>query len=378
VTGTVIDAETSALLADVIVRVEGTALSAVTDALGVFTLAGVPAGVRTLVLTHLGYGERTGAVTVVAGGAVTVRIRLSRRVVELAPVVVEVLTETGQRRVTSGHAINEIERSEIEAAARIGLDLGELLRQGMPGVRVRERDALGAGYCVEYRGGVGSGRSCRDVTVYMDGVRISTPAFLYQSLRLDDVERLELLSPGEAGTRYGGAAAFGILIVETRQGPRPAARAVVPAAGSGSDWSLERQSYPYLRVLGSAILANAVGLGLGIVVADRCLRISDSGLPALRTKCGAMTTMGSGFLSLGLPSFSGSVAARWAGSTERSRGRALPAALLGTLTVAAGYLLIVQGESEGSQLTPAVGGVILTVGTPLVLTGADRLLRTLR
>ncbi len=58
------------------------------------------------------------------------------------------------------------------------------------------------------------------------------------------------------------------------------------------------------------------------------------------------------------------------------RRRFMPAALLGTITAATGYLLIVEGE-EGVPGRLA-GTIILTAGPPIMATFADRLFRALR
>jgi hypothetical protein len=81
---------------------------------------------------------------------------------------------------------------------------------------------------------------------------------------------------------------------------------------------------------------------------------------------------------IGLPSVSGSIAASWAGSTDRSKGRILPSALLGTLSAAGGYLLYANGKSNDSQFSTTAGILLVTVGTPVLTTFGDRMFRSLR
>ena len=85
-----------------------------------------------------------------------------------------------------------------------------------------------------------------------------------------------------------------------------------------------------------------------------------------------------GFMGLGLPAVGGTLAARRAGATERSRGRMLPAAVFGTMASAAGYLFLVEGESRDSKAAVGAGALVLAVGTPLLVTFSDRLFRALR
>jgi hypothetical protein len=273
--------------------------------------------------------------------------------------------------------MNEILRPEIDQAVRMGLNLGELLRQGMPSVFVRGGTR---GSCVEYRGGTAGGRLCREVAVFIDGVQVSAPSLVYPTMPLQDIERLEMLSPGEAGARYGLAAGWGVLLIETRTGKRPTAvaRDADPLM-LGANWSEEAQPYRWKRVFGSSLVANGVGLGLAVVVANQCLELRDSGLLGVNAKCNGLVTVSTGFLTLGLPSVAGSLAAGWAGSTERSRGRLLPAAILGALSAATGYVLVVEGGTGGRRGAAwTTGAVLLTVGTPMVTTVSDRIFRALR
>jgi hypothetical protein len=246
------------------------------------------------------------------------------------------------------------------------------------GARVNPLGRMG-GYCVEYRASFARPNEyCRAVAVFLDGVRINAPGNLYTTLPLNDIERIELLSPAEAGARYGNAGGFGVLVIETRQGPRVArspgsAQRLVP----GFDWSLESQPYRWPRVLGASIVGNSVGLGVGMLLVDQCLSMI-GGSSLLRSRCDAISTVGVSFLTLVLPSAAGSLAARWAGSTDRSRGRIVPSAVFGMLTVASGFLLFVQGRGADSDAARTAGAFVLTVGAPLVLTLGDRAFRALR
>ncbi len=377
ISGRVVDRESLKPISQVAVSIRGTERRTLTDAEGAFRLTAVPLGERFLVVTHIAYGEYAESVVVPGDRVLQLQVLLSRQAIQLTPLVLEAPTELERRRRTSGNAFNEILRVEVEDAARRGLDLGRLLRDGMPGIRVNAVGRQGTSYCVEYRLSGAPRETCRAVSVYLDGVQVSAPSSLYSTLPLEQIERLELLSPSEAGARYGSAGGFGVLLIETRQGPRVARAGTRERLVPGFDWSLEQQPYRWTRVLGASLVGSAVGLGVGLLVADQCLRVS-AGTAMLRSRCGPLATMGSGFITVALPGVAGSVAAQWAGSTQRSQGRIVPSALLGTLAVAAGYLLLVQGEGADSDAARTAGAIVLTIGAPLILTLGDRAFRALR
>ena len=143
------------------------------------------------------------------------------------------------------------------------------------------------------------------------------------------------------------------------------------------DWSLETKPYPWAKVLGSTFLANAAGFGIGQLLTDRCFG-DDTGY-GNSYRCGAPASLGTRVAGVMLPIVAGSFAARWAGTTDRSRGRLIPAAILGSITGAAGYLMFVdEGGSGGSDDGRVVGALLMTVVTPLVTVFSDRLFRVLR
>ncbi len=368
--GTILDQARGTPVADVIVVVQGTLVGTSTGADGRFSLV-LPAGNHTLVVRHLAYGEHTQSVTVNAGGRHNVQIKLSEQAIELAPLVVEAQTDLDRRRRSSGTHINEILRPEIDDASRRGLGLGEMLRQGMPSVEVR-------GNCVEYRGGRRGAGGCREIHVILDGVPVSSPSMLVATMPLQDIERMEMLSPAEAGAIYGAFSGFGVLLIETRRGPVRERLREQGTMLAATDWSLETTSYDWSRVMASSFAGNALGVATGMIVGDICLKVSKTDFSGLRTKCDPISTMAAGFFMLGIPGFTGGTAARWAGTTERSRGRLVPSALLSTLTVASGYLIWVEGKTTKSHATQVVGMTMLFAGTPLITAFSDRFFRALR
>jgi hypothetical protein len=261
----------------------------------------------------------------------------------------------------------------------MGLSLGQLLGQEMAGVRVRG-GSFGPNTCVEFRGAVNLDGLCNEVSVFLDGVPVTVPGALFATMPIHEIERMEVMSPGQAGALYGSVGGAGVLLIETRRGVRPEDnRRRNDELLFGFDWSQEAQAYPWLRVAGSSLVGNALGLGVALVTAEQCFEVRARGILSVQTaRCNAVTTMLAGFVSLALPAAAGSYAARWAGGTGRSRGRVLPGLIVGTISAAGGYLLLVRGQGTDSEVASTAGAVILTVGTPILLTLSDRVLRILR
>lgn len=67
VSGTVRDAETGEAILGANIIIEGTTIGAATDLDGVYTIAGVPPGTRTLLVTYTGYRNGTVSVNINAG-----------------------------------------------------------------------------------------------------------------------------------------------------------------------------------------------------------------------------------------------------------------------------------------------------------------------
>ncbi len=372
-TGRVLERQNSQPIADVVVRLHDLGVSTVTDAAGMFRFEVVPEGAHILVVEHLAYGEQSREVAVSPGEDLRLDVRLAPRTIELAPLVVEAVTERERRRISTGHSVNEVGPAQLSEAARRGLGLSDVIAQHLPGLRVRSGRT---GSCVEYRSTSAQG-GCNDVSIYVDGVRSAVPSLLYFSMPLDDIARVELLSPLQASTRFGMAAGGGALLVETKTGPQRVREAASEDLISGFDWSLEEERYGWERVFASSFVGNAVGLAVGLGLANRCLEI-DTGLGGLRPRCPSVLTTSTGILALALPSAAGGFSAGWAGRTSRSRGRFLPAALGSAMAATAGYLLLIEGKSNESRPAQTAGIVLLTVGTPLMTTVADRIFRVLR
>jgi len=343
------------------------------DDQGRFVIEGVPQGEVQVTFEHLAYGVHTRVVTVAADRTSVLSVGIDPQALELDAIIVETLSELEERRLTTGFSINEIGPERIDLAARSGQDLAELLESALPGVDTRS--GMGNGVCVTYRAirSGNSGGECDGVEVRLDGVPIADPAYIYRSMPLRDIERVEILSPAQAGARYGMRTGQGVLLIETKSG-RDRYRADLSRYVTGWNWEAEQEPYPWFRVLGTSLLTTAATVTLSLSMADDCFETPEDKPLALRTACGPMGTAGASIGSIILPSVAGGLAVRWAGTTERSRGRFVPSMVLTSITAVGGYLLMLRGEGA----TQTAGAVVLYLGIPLSQTFADRVLRILR
>ena len=380
--GRILDQDTFQPVAGVVVRitVPDGILQEISSPSGTFLVDDVPVGERVVVMEHIAYGEYAQHVGVEQGRDVRIEAFMSPRAIQFQPVVVEALSEVERRRLASGFSVNEIPAEEIEQAARSGQHLGDLLRGGMSGIRVRGGSRGGDRLCVEYRRS-GAGE-CGEIAVYLDGVAVADPGQIYSSLSLNDIDRVEVLSPLEAVIRYGDRGARGALLVESRLPSLPERQNPFRTSSRrGYDWSLEEESHPSAKVLGSTVLANALGVGLGYLALKQCVGTvaTDHGRQ-FDTQCGALTTMSTGVFALSLPGAVGSMAATRSGSTRRSRGRFFHVAMSGLISTTIGYVMLMHGEDpEYDNNALRIGGLLtMTVGTPLLLTISDRFFRSIR
>ena len=374
-TGSIRGRVTSAGVAPVLgvsVSVEGVE-PVLTNDDGIFVLLAVPTGPHELTLEHVAYGRHSRSVFVETGVELALDVAISTQVIELSPLVVETLTDLSRRRISSGAAINEVTLPEISLAARSGLNLSQLLQNSLAGVDVRT-GRLGE-MCVTYRAirSDNNRGDCDGVSVILDGVPIADPSYIYTSIPLSDIERVEMISPGQAGVRYGMRRGQSVLLIETKRAEAERVRDMSRLM-TGFDWTGEQEPYPMWKVFGSTFLANAAGVGVGLALANRCFSTPESASLALRTQCRALATVGASILSVTLPAIGGSIAARLAGQTERSHSRVGPTAVTAGIVLTGGYLLLISG-GDGSDVA---GALLLSVGVPAFLTLADRVFRIQR
>ncbi|GJG86856.1 hypothetical protein tb265_20370 [Gemmatimonadetes bacterium T265] len=192
----------------------GTAAAATVDADGTFTLAGLPAGTRTLEVRAIGFAVRRVAVDLAPGRAGTVDVRMNGTVASLDPVTVY-----GKASPASLQLREFLERRRHSAFGRF-LTAEDLERwhpvqvtdalQGMPGLQIAPNGRLGN--TILGRGKNGSG-SCR-ATVVLDGTALPPGDEIDQYLSPQQVGGIEVYAdPAFAPPEYGDARMTGCSIV---------------------------------------------------------------------------------------------------------------------------------------------------------------------
>jgi TonB-linked SusC/RagA family outer membrane protein len=232
VTGAVTDSASHRPLPGVQIRIEGTALRAVTDDSGRFRISGVPVGDHTLTARRLGYslGRQRLAVT-------TDKESLADFVLTVVPTTLEqvVTTVTGaQRRVELGNVIGTINADSVMREAPI-TSLTSLINARVPGAQVvLDNGIAGSSPRVRIRG-LNSFTVSNQPLLVVDGVRVeNSTATLgsgytlgigygqtsgrFNDLNPEEIESIEIVKGPSAATLYGTDAANGVIVVRTKRG----------------------------------------------------------------------------------------------------------------------------------------------------------------
>lgn len=387
VPGVVIDVATGRGIPDVILRVVGTDVSAATDGDGRFVLRGLTGGQWTLRVDHLAYGSHEHRIAVEPGQTVELQVRLAAEAIELEALVVEAETTRTRAERAQGSSLHVVDRAQIEAALGTSRHLGDLIRQTVPGIRLRQSNNLaGTDVCLEFRSAATISlmqtRSCNHPMVLVDGVPVSNPNYLYGTMGLQNIERIQMIPPGEAGARYGTGSLYGVLLVETRNpgtdrtGGDRRASPVDLRRRSAFDWGQDPAGHNLLRTSAGAFLGNAAGLAAGLAIGGRCIAVDDK--DQIVTSCGKVGDVSAILAAMLLPAAASALGARWGGATATSRGRLLPAVLGAGMMLFPGYAFSMATVGGGSEVANTVGAAMLVVGTPVLVTLADRMFRKLR
>ncbi len=335
--GTVLDAATGAPVANATIWMEvraaaGASVTApqrggvLTGADGRFRLGGVPAGLVVLHVEHIAYGRHAHPLEVDGEGTGLVLISVSPVAIELEPVLVDAESTWGLGGRSSPSSRNVIPRSVIAASASSGVSLGDFLGREVAGIYMRRSAQVGGAVCIEFRGARREDGLCRPPEVYMDGTAVPNPLDLFGYLSLDGLERIQVVSAAEAGTRFGPNSGWGVLLLETRRtGPEvapgiPLVRRRVEPLGA-VDWSYELTPYPWARVYVTAFAGNALGLAAASAVMSQCMDLGTRRFYRGDDACGAGLLLASGVVMSVLPALGGALGARFGGATSRSLGR---------------------------------------------------------
>lgn len=376
VRGRVVEAGSARAVRDAEVSLDGTTHEVATDANGLFRLRGVSPGLHVVRVRHLAYGEFTGQIDLRAIRQVSLMVRLSQRAIELEPIVVRATPGAGDTRGT-GNAVSQIDRDEIEAVMGSAKHIGDVLQQYVSSIQVRRPgNRSGAPLCIEFRAprSLLDPNSCHPPAVYMDGVRMASPAMVWGGVPVETLQSIEVMPAGAAGAVYGTGTSFGVMRIRTRSAAADLAPPTLAPTRDVYDWSLETRPYPWLKVAGASLLGNAAGLALGALAGSGCVNVG-AGEVFRNSDCGTAAAAGSRAAMVGLPAVGSALAARWAGRTDLSRGRLLPHVFGAALILVPGYFLASAEPELGQTAKNSVGDAFVYVGMPIMATVLDRLFR---
>ncbi|MBI1808250.1 MAG: SusC/RagA family TonB-linked outer membrane protein [Gemmatimonadetes bacterium] len=262
------------------VAIVGTTIGGLTGADGKATLRAVPAGVQTVRVLRVGYGEQKRTVTVENGRTVAVDVALSAVAVNLTPVVTTATGET--RRVEIGNAVASIDVTRLKENSPV-TNMNDLLNARTPGVLVTPSTQTGSGSRIRIRG-TSSLSLTNDPIYVIDGVRMTggTNTSLFTGdaqagrvgdINPEDIENIEIVKGPSAATLYGTDAANGVVVITTKKGRAGQARwNVYEENGELTD----RNPYPW----NYTIAGHSPGLtayrecGLPLISAGTCVKDS--------------------------------------------------------------------------------------------------------
>ena len=233
IVGQVTDASTRQALAGALIQVEGTSLAANADRDGRYRIAGVPAGLHTVVARRIGYVPGRQTVTAAGGLSNTVNFLLQATATSLDQVVVTG-TAGEQSRREIGNAVSTISAAE-ELSKSEAPNLTALLNARAPGVSIGQTTGrLGSGPNIQIRGVSSLGLN-NNPLIYIDGVRVNNTTgggptgsgFGSQNSQIagrlddispDEIESIQIIKGPAAATIYGTEAANGVIQIITKKG----------------------------------------------------------------------------------------------------------------------------------------------------------------
>jgi TonB-dependent receptor len=260
VSGSVADSTTRAPLAGALITVEGTTLTAATDRAGRFLLVGVPAGMRTILVSYLGHVDQRADVNVTGDRTLPVEVQLARTsfsetVVVTADPIGEGQAQALNQQRTALNITNVVSADQIgsfpdpnaaEAASRI------------PGVSIA-RDQ-GEGRYVLIRG-----TEARLNSTMIDGERIPAPEGDLRQVALDAVpaDQLQSIEVSKAVTPDMDADSIGgaVNLVTKQAVARPTA--LFTAAGGYNGLQRSSGQRQFSGTLGRRFAGGRLGVLVG-------------------------------------------------------------------------------------------------------------------
>ncbi|GAB3636180.1 TonB-dependent receptor [Hymenobacter arcticus] len=222
VSGRVTDAKNEGI-PGVTVLIDGTSVGGSTNADGTYTISGVPAGARTLVISFVGYSTSRQPVTVVAGQTSNVAAqKLSENATALGEAVVVGYGTQRKQDVTG--AVTTVTTKDFVKGQVTNPE--QLVQGKIAGVQITTAGgAPGAATTIRIRGG-SSLNASNDPLIVIDGVPVdnsqgagvsgaSNPLSL---INPNDIETFTVLKDASATAIYGSRASNGVILITTKKG----------------------------------------------------------------------------------------------------------------------------------------------------------------
>ena len=218
VTGRVVDKQGQALPGATVV-VEGTSLGNSTAADGTFSIAHVPAGAHTLIISSVGYATVRRPITVADGQSLRLDVQLADDATSLNEAVVVGYGTTKRQDVTG--AVTTVTAKDFVQGQ---ITSPEQLVQGkVAGVQITTGGgAPGEVSTIRIRGG-SSLNASNDPLIVIDGVPVDNQGISGAGNPLslvnpNDIESFTVLKDASATAIYGSRASNGVIIITTKKG----------------------------------------------------------------------------------------------------------------------------------------------------------------
>lgn len=173
------------------------------------------------------------------------------------------------------------------------------------------------------------------------------------------------------------------MVIETRRPGIPTRNQVPdlrhrPSGLARFDSDQEPAPRNWKKAFAYSLAGNALGLAVGVAIADQCIERVAPSYDKVTTKCAPWPTVDSAIAGVGFPAAGAAFGARLGGRTDMSQGGFHPASIAGVMALIPGYALQMSSARSDLERLDFVGKVILTVGVSAAITFTDRLFRKLR
>ena len=207
--GKVTDNNGESLPGATIVAKNNTAVHAVTDIDGNFTIT-VPEGVNILIVRYLGFQEKEVDIT----GKSYLNVSLEPTAQQLKTVIVSgVAGKTSKENLTI--TVDHLNEAELKKAP--ATSASSILQGKVPGVVVVQTSGQpGVGSAIRMRGATSMMGNNKPLII-VDGIMVQTSLADFNS---DDIESMEVVKGAAASALYGSKAAAGVIVITTKRGSK--------------------------------------------------------------------------------------------------------------------------------------------------------------